>query len=115
MVDFFFFVKTLLLTIFVVLLLQIEVGKKTVETHVHDWMAGSVAAGFLGNAAHGGANFLKDASFKITKKIKEHIGMKQRHESPEVKASHFKWNWEKAKDSDIDDADENHSPLSDRN
>ena len=47
MMDFFFFLKTMILTVIVVLLLQIEVGQKTVEKHVHDWMEGSLAAGFL--------------------------------------------------------------------
>jgi hypothetical protein len=95
MMDFFFFVKTLILTLFVVLLLQIEVDKKTVEGHLHDWMEGSLAAGFLGNAAHGGAHFLHDATQKISNQMKEKIGMKHQHESSETKASHFKWGWNK--------------------
>jgi hypothetical protein len=114
MLDFFFFLKTMLLTLVVVLLLQIEIGGKTAETHVHDWMVGSVAAGFIGNAAHGGANFLKDASFKMTKKIKEHMGAKAKKESSEIKASHFHWGWQKAKDAEIDEASENNSPLNTR-
>lgn len=115
MLDFFFFVKTMFLTLIVVLLLQIEIGHKTVENHVHDWMAGSIAAGFLGNAAHGGANFLKDASFKVTKEIRRHLNLAHKHESSETKASHFHWSWQKAKDSDIDNAPENRSPLNDEN
>lgn len=112
MLDFFFFLKTLFLTFIIVLLLQIEVGKKTVETHVHDWMVGSIAAGFLGNAAHGGAHFIKDATFKMTQKMKEHIGLKHKSENHEIRSSHFHWGWDKAKDSDIDNAPETHSALS---
>jgi hypothetical protein len=113
MLDFFFFLKTFFLTLIVVLLLQIEVGKKTVETYVHDWMVGSVAAGFLGNAAHGGAHFLKDATFKLTQKMKEHIGLMHKAEPHEVRSSHFHWGWDKVKDSQIDNAPERKSPLSD--
>lgn len=111
MLDFFFFLKTLLLTFIIVLLLQIQIGKKTVETHVHDWMVGSVAAGFLGHAAEGGAHFLKDAAFKATQTIKQNIGLKQKKESHETKSSRFRWEWSKAKDSEIDNAPEKHSPL----
>lgn len=114
MLDFFFFLKTMLLTLVVVLLLQFEVGNKTVETHVHDWMVGSVATGFIGNAAHGGANFLKDASFKVTKKIKEHMGAKAKKETSETKASRFQWGWQKANDAEIENAPENNSPISTR-
>jgi hypothetical protein len=114
MLDFFFFLKTLFLTFLIVLMLQIEIGHKTVENHVHDWMAGSIAAGFLGNAAHGGAHFLKDATFKMTQKMREHIGLMHKDESHETKSSHFHWGWQKAKDSDIDNAPENHSVLNER-
>ena len=106
MLDFFFFLKTFILTLAVVLMLQIEVGNKTVETHVHDWMVGSIAAGFLGHAAHGGAHFLKDATFKMTQKIKEHIGTKTPGHVHETKSSNFKWGWEPVKDSAIDNAPE---------
>lgn len=93
MMDFFFFVKTLLLTMVVVLLLQIQIGQKTVEMHVHDWVEGSVAAGFLGHAAHGGAHFLKDATRRLGEKMKANIGLKHHQESSETKASRFHWEW----------------------
>jgi hypothetical protein len=116
MVDFFFFLKTLFLTLIVVLLLQIEVDKKTVETHVHDWMVGSYASGFLGNAAHGGAHFLKDATFKLTRKMKEHIGSRHKGEDHDTKSSHFRWGWDKVKDDDIENQSEakKGTPLDDR-
>lgn len=95
MIDFFFFLKTFILTLIVVLCLQIEVGEKTVETQVHDWMVGSLAAGFLGHAAHGGAHMVKDATHRMAEKMKEHIGAKHDSEPAETKASHFQWNWTK--------------------
>jgi hypothetical protein len=109
MMDFFFFLKTFLLTAIVVLLLQIEVGKKTVETHVHDFVQGSLAAGFLGHAAHGGAHMVHDSAVQMTQKIKEHMGLKHKNESPEAKASRFHWGWQgsKPKESDQIDSDPN--------
>jgi hypothetical protein len=101
MLDFFFFVKTFILTLIVVLVLQVEIGNKTAETYVHDWMVGSVAAGWIGHAARGGSHFLKDAAFKMTQKMHEHIGMKEKKESSETRSSHFHWGWNKASDTDI--------------
>jgi hypothetical protein len=107
MIDFYFFVKTLFLTLIVVLLLQIEVDKKTVETHLHDMMEGSLAAGFLGHAAHGGAHFIHDATRTITDKMKENIGLKHKHQPTDTKASHFKWGWEKSETESTSPAHEN--------
>ena len=95
MMDFFFFMKTLVLTIIVVLLLQIEVEQKTVENHIHDYMVGSIAAGFLGHAAHGGAHIIKDGTRFVTQKMRANIGSKHRHEPNQTKASRFQWLWEK--------------------
>jgi hypothetical protein len=97
MLDFFFFIKTFILTLIVVLCLQIDVDGKTVETHVHDWMVGSLAAGFLGHAAHGGAHMIKDATHKLSEQMKANIGAKHGHENSETKASRFHWGWEKKK------------------
>lgn len=107
MIDFFFFVKTLFLTLIVVLLLQIQVGSKTVEGHMHEWMEGSVAASFLGNAAHGGAIIIKDTTAALTKKMKSHIGFMHRHESSSTKASRMHWDWSGSddKNSGADDVD----------
>lgn len=107
MMDFFFFVKTLLLTVIVVLMLQIQVGKKTIEMHLHDWMENSLASGFLDHAAHGGAHFLKDAAHKLSEKMKANIGLKHKHEDTETKASRFRWEWgngSKAQNSADEDA-----------
>src|SRR4051812_8097659 len=104
MIDFFFFLKTLALTLIVVLLLQIQIGKKTVETHIHDSMQGSFAAGFIGDAALGGAHILRDLTHNITQKIKANITHKHQAEDSETKASRFQWLWQKAPAKDKDEA-----------
>jgi hypothetical protein len=93
MLDFFFFMKTLFLTLLVVFLLQIEIGNKTIENHLRDSMQGSVAAGFIGHAAHGGAHFIEEGAHKLTHSIKQNITSKHKGESHETKASRFNWGW----------------------
>ena len=41
MMDFFFFVKTFVLTIAIVLVMQIQVGQSTLETHAMGWVQSS--------------------------------------------------------------------------
>lgn len=96
MMDFFFFVKTFIFTAAVVLLLQIQIGKKTVEIHVRDSVKGSIAASFIGNAAHGGALVVKDTFNQFTQRIKANMWTKKKSEKSEVKASRFQWGWEKS-------------------
>lgn len=100
--DFAFFLKTFLLTALAVLLLQIQINKKTVEHHIHDVMENSVAAGFIGNAAHGGALMIKDTAHRITTTIRNNIGIKQKKEKAETRASRFRWGWDKDQDKDAD-------------
>lgn len=97
MIDFFFFMKTLFLTLIVVLCLQIDVGGQTAEKQIHAWMQNALVTGFLSHAAHGGAHMIKDATHKLTEKMQENIGIKHGSESSETKASRFHWGWDSSK------------------
>lgn len=53
MSEFFFVVKTMLITVGIVALLQIKIGQKTIEQRAVGWMHGSVAIEALRGVADG--------------------------------------------------------------
>jgi hypothetical protein len=57
--DFFFFVKMLILTAFVVMFAQVKIGNATMETRFDAWVKNSVLVDYLQEAIDGGLALLK--------------------------------------------------------
>ncbi|HMN68557.1 MAG TPA: hypothetical protein PKC28_08455 [Bdellovibrionales bacterium] len=69
MMDFMFFVKTLALTVAVVLVMQIEIGHRSIETHAMSWVQSSAIVAPLNTVAAGGAKLVRDTTKLITAKL----------------------------------------------
>lgn len=70
MSDFFFFAKTFVLTVVVVVIMQIEIGQRSIESHALSWIHTSPVVAPLNGAAKGAAKLLRDTYESIQKKIK---------------------------------------------
>jgi hypothetical protein len=73
MMDILFFVKTFILTVAIVLVMQIQVGDRSLETHAMGWVQSSGAGGPLGEVARGAAKMVHDVSHKVTDSIHDHV------------------------------------------
>lgn len=82
MIDFIFFVKMLLLTLVIVLLLQIKFDEHTVEAHAMGWVQSASITQPLNMVAHGAAKATRDLSQKIYNSIHHNVGRK--HKKDEV-------------------------------
>lgn len=78
MMDVLFFLKTLALTIVFVLLLQIKIGEKSIETHAHDFVQTSSLVEPLNQAAFGAAQLIRDVASRATLSIRQNLGSKQK-------------------------------------
>jgi hypothetical protein len=73
MMDIFFFLKTLALTLIVVLLMQIQIGGKTIETRAVGWIQSSMIVSPLQEVAQGGAKLARDLTHKVAQKIHKNV------------------------------------------
>ncbi len=71
MSDIFFFLKTLILTVAVVLVMQVQVGERTIENHALGWVQSSPIAAELNAVAKGAAKLIKETADSIQKKFKD--------------------------------------------
>lgn len=53
MTDLFFFIRMIVVTVFLVIVLQVKLGAATVEEHLRDWARQSVVMGTLDDVAAG--------------------------------------------------------------
>ncbi len=70
MSDILFFLKTFALTLAVVLVMQIEVGQRSIESHALAWVHTSPAVAPLNSAAKGAARLLRDGYDSLKKNLK---------------------------------------------
>jgi uncharacterized metal-binding protein len=80
MMDFLFFVKTFALTIVVVLLMQLQVGEKSIEHHAMAFMQSSAVIQPLNGVAKGAAKLARDVTQTISAKIKKNTKKEKRIE-----------------------------------
>lgn len=91
MMDFYFFLKTLALTMAVVILMQIKVGGKSLEDQALMFFRSSMIEEPLTKMAHGGVKMARDAVKAIQDKING--ASSAREENTEQKRSGFRFNW----------------------
>jgi len=80
MMDFLFFVKTFILTVAAVVVMQIEVGGKSVESHAMSWVQSSAVVAPLNGVAKGAAKMARDLTATISAKIKKNTKQQKRLE-----------------------------------
>src|SRR5690606_34334297 len=90
MMDLMFFIKTLVLTLLVVMLLQIEVGGKSLETQAMSFMHDSQVTRPLNDVASGAAELVRDLAKKISSGINSNAE-KAKPKVEEAKRSTFRW------------------------
>lgn len=90
MMDFLFFIKAFLLTLILVLLMQIQVGERTVESHTMGWVQSSVIIMPLNNVAQGAAKMIRDATTALYNGVKG-TEKKEKKDKKEERRSSFRW------------------------
>ena len=78
--DFLFFVKTFLLTVAVVVMMQIKVSEKSIESHAMSWVQSSAVVAPLNGVAKGAAKMARDLTAMISAKIKSNTKKQKRLE-----------------------------------
>lgn len=86
MMDIVFFLKTFLLTIAIVLVMQIQVGEKSIETHAMNFVQSSVVVAPLNGVAKGAAKMARDLTQTIS--ISVHRNSKKKKEEKTSSSSH---------------------------
>lgn len=77
MMDVLFFVKTLLLTMAIVLVMQIRVGERSLEAHAMSWVQSSVVVAPLNGAAKGAAKMARDLTQTISISVQRNWNKKK--------------------------------------
>lgn len=70
MMDLMFFVKSFILTIAIVLLMQIRVGSGTIETHAMNFVQSSMIVSPLNTVAKGAAKLVRDVTQTVSAQVK---------------------------------------------
>jgi hypothetical protein len=92
MMDLLFFAKTLFLTIALVLVMQIEVGKGSLESHTMAFVKSSAVTGSLNGVAQGGAKLVRDLSRYVTGKVNgEKLDKTTAKQEEKKSSSSFRW------------------------
>ena len=81
MMDFFFFLKTFILTVAIVLVMQIQVGNRSIETHAMGWVQSSGVAMPLAEVARGAARVTHDLSHKVTDLIHHNVNKNKKEDT----------------------------------
>lgn len=90
MMDFMFFLKTFLLTMVVVLLLQIPIGEQSIEDHAVGWAQNSALISPFETVAKGGSKLIQDLTRQISTAIHHNVSKGKKDEAPK-KSSSFRW------------------------
>ncbi len=88
--DFLFFVKTFILTVAIVLMMQIQVGTSTLESHAMSWVQSSSVASPLNTVARGAAKLFHDVTAKVWQGVHQNVGKKEKKEAKSFFPS-FSW------------------------
>ncbi len=70
MMDFLFFIKTFFLTIAIVLVMQIQVGDHSLESHAMGWVQSSAVVAPLNMVAKGAAKLVRDFTQTVSISVK---------------------------------------------
>lgn len=89
MMDFVFFVKTFLLTIAIVLLMQIQVGSSSIETHAMSFVQSSAIVGPLNTVAKGAAKMIRDVTQTISARVKQNTKKNKKEETRASSSSNY--------------------------
>lgn len=71
MSEIFFCIKSLVLTVALVLVLQVQVGDRTLENHAMAWVYTSQVTAPLNGVARGAAKLIRDGEVKAREQIRE--------------------------------------------
>jgi hypothetical protein len=91
MMDFLFFLKTFILTIAVVIVMQIQVGDRSLETHAMGWVQSSGMSAPLSDVARGAAKMTRDFTGKISAMIRDNVSKNKKEDSRIKRESSFRW------------------------
>lgn len=91
MMDIFFFIKTFILTIAIVMVMQIPVGNRSLESHAMSWVQTSDIVVPLHEAARGASKMVRDFSHKVTDAIQDNVGKNKKEDSRIKRESSFRW------------------------
>jgi hypothetical protein len=78
MMDFLFFFKTFTATVVLVLVMQFQIGDKTIERHAMGFVESSAVVQPLNGVAKGAAKLVKDLTQTISAKIKKNTNKEKR-------------------------------------
>lgn len=88
MMDFLFFVKTIFLTIAIVLLMQIQIGERSLENHAMSFVQSSMVVAPLNSVARGAAKFIRDITQTISISVKRNSKKNKKEEPSASSSSH---------------------------
>lgn len=91
MMDFLFFIKTFILTVAIVLVMQIQVGDRTLETHAMSWVQSSAVVAPLHGVARGAARVIHDISDQTHEFIHNNISKNKKEDARVKRESSFRW------------------------
>ena len=91
MMDLLFFIKTFIFTIAVVLVMQIQVGNKSLETHAVSWVQTSGLSAPLSEVARGGAKLTHDFTHRVSDLIHDNVNKNKKEDSRIKRESSFRW------------------------
>lgn len=81
MMDFLFFVKSLCLTVALVLLMQVQIGSSSIETHAMHFVQSSMIVTPLNSVARGAAKLTRDVTHAISSRILKSHNKKEERKS----------------------------------
>ncbi|NJM10057.1 MAG: hypothetical protein HC883_03990 [Bdellovibrionaceae bacterium] len=81
MMDLFFFIKTFILTIVLVLAMQIQVGPRTIENHAMSFVQSSVVVAPLNTIARGAAKLVRDVTQNVSARVKQNTKKNKKERS----------------------------------
>lgn len=78
MADFFFIVKSFLITLGLVVLMQIKIGETTIEDRAYEWIRGSAVHSTLSRVAAGAVTALNDGMQTVSYWISDEVPSAQK-------------------------------------
>ncbi|MBX3020623.1 MAG: hypothetical protein KF799_03010 [Bdellovibrionales bacterium] len=93
MSEFFYVIKLFLLTLVIVLVMQIQIGERTFESHAMSWLHTSALVAPLNMAATGGAKMIKDLTAKVNSSITKNSDKNVEKNKKEEKKSSPSFRW----------------------
>lgn len=92
MIDIMYFVKTLAITVAIVLVMQLQVGNHSIENHTLSFVQSSVMTTPLHSVARGAAKVTHDISHEVANLIHHNVNKNKKDDSRLKSESPFPWN-----------------------